>query len=190
MPREIQILRRPTVTFRDVIESPERGVWVLLRRPLLLLFSMGVALSLSSSNRLSARTTVDGMISFLFLPVAGILGVGYTFLRIDRRLPFSRVVDAFFLSNAPWLLWILVFVTWETLTHALTISLTGATAVLATLVVPMLWTVYLDLQLFRIVLSRKAVAVDLIVSRGIAWIFALGYFVGIAAWAWIVAVMR
>src|SRR5437868_5242650 len=112
------------------------NLWIFARQPLLLLFSMGLALSLSSSDRLSLRTTVDGMISFAFLVVAQLAAVGFVYVRSDRRMTFARAVDAFFASNRPWLLWILVFVTWETLTHAMTISLTGATSILATLVIP------------------------------------------------------
>ena len=163
---------------------------MLVRRPLLLLFVMGVGLSLSSSDRVSLRTTVDGMISFAFLPLCMVLGVGAVYLRSNRRLPFSRVVDGYFESNRPWLLWTLVFVTWETLTHALTISQTGVVWVLATLVVPIVWAGYLDVQFFRVVLSRRVAVADLLLARGISWTLAIGYFFGIALWAQVVAWLR
>jgi hypothetical protein len=189
------VLSRPAQTFSDLLDAESRRgrlhyVWIAARRPLLLLFVMGLALSLSSSDRLSVRTTIDGMISFLFLPLAAILAAGFLYLRSDRRVPLAHVVDAFFVSNAPWLLWILAFVTWETLTNALTISLTGATGILLTLSVPIVWAAYLDRQLLRIVLERQSVAIELIAARAIAWVLALGYFAGIAAWAQIVAWLR
>ncbi len=187
MSAELRVLRDPGGTFRELLESSGDGAWRLLRRPLLLMFSMGVALSLSSSNRLSARTTIDGMISFAFLPAAEIVAAAVVYARSDRRLPFARVIDAFFVSNSPWLLWTLLFCTWETLTHALTISLTGATVALSTLAVPLVWAAYLDLQLVRIVLSRRSVAGEIVAARTIGWTIGICYFVGIALWAQIVA---
>jgi hypothetical protein len=165
-------------------------LWIFARQPLLLLFSMGFALSLASSNRLSLRTTADGMISFAFLVFAELAGIVFVYLRSDGRMTFADAVDRFFANNRPWLLWILVFVTWETLTHGLTRSLTGATEILATLIVPAAWAAYLDVRFFQILLGRQAVAVDLIAARAISWTIALGYFFGIAAWAQIAGWLR
>ena len=151
---------------------------------------MGVALSLSATNSLNVRVTVDGMISFLFVPLAGVLAAGILYLRSDRRMPFARVVDGFFASNYPWLLWLLVFCVWQVLTHGTGNFVVLVWAVIVTLIVPAAWTLYLDLQFFRVVLSRRAVIGDLMFTRALSWFVALAYFGGIAVWAQIVAWRR
>ena len=164
--------------------------WLMVRRPLLLLFAMGAALSLSATNSLNVRVTVDGMISFLFLPAAGFVAAGLLYIRSDRHMPFAHVVDGFFASNYPWLLWLLVFSVWEVLTQGRGNFVVLVWVVVITLVVPALWTFYLDLQFFRVVLSRRAVIGDLVLTRAVSWFAALAYFGGIAVWAQIVAWLR
>jgi hypothetical protein len=164
----------------------------ILRRPLLLMFAMGLGLSLASSTRVSLRTIVDGMISFTFLPVSEVFAVGVVYLRGDRRVPFTRVVDGFLESNAPWLLWILAFCVWQAALSPTVISDSTSNLLVASLLVPACWAAYLDLRFFRIVLSRPrgAAAADLIIARVVGWTGALGCFYGIAGWAQIVAWLR
>jgi hypothetical protein len=156
------------------------------------MFAMGLLLSLSSSTRVSLRTVVDGMISFTFLPLSEVLAVGAVYLRGDRRVPFTRVVDGFLASNTPWLLWILAFCVWQATLTGTVISDRTADRLVASLLVPAGWAAYLDLQFFRVVLSRRGSAAwtDLIIARVIGWSGALGYFFGIAGWARIVAWFR
>ena len=189
---ELRVLRDPAETFRDVVAAPRRGAWTLLRRPLFLLCAMGMTLSLHSGGRLSVRVVVDGMVSFAFLPVFEVIAVGIVYLRGDRRLPFARVADAFFVSNAPWFLWLLGLCVWrftQTPLEASGWSPTTYAIVRGSLCVPILWSAYLDLQFFRSVLPRSSggPTADLVVARGVAWAGGLGYFFGIAAWAQLVA---
>src|SRR6266513_5749445 len=121
MSPELRILRASAVTFRDLSTSPDRGFWTLVRRPLLLMLAMGLVLSLASSTRVSARVVIDGMISFAFLPLAEALAVGIVYLRGERRLPLTQVVDMFFVTNSPWLLWILAFCVWQSAARTPTI---------------------------------------------------------------------
>ena len=195
MSAELRLLRAPGRTFRELAASSDRGAWTLLRRPLLLLFAMGLLLSLGSSGRLSVRTLADGMISFAFLPATQIAALAVVYLRGDRLVPFARVVDAFFVSHAPWLLWILVFSVWilpRTAEQMSTMSFKGSLVVVGSLVVPACWAWYLDLQFFRVVLPRASgrAGIDLLTQRVIAWTASLGYFFGIAAWAQVVAWLR
>src|SRR5689334_11456839 len=113
MSPELRVLRDPVVTFHQLAAEPDRGGWTLVRRPLLILFAMGLLLSLGSSPRVSPRVVVDGMISFAFVPIFEVLALGVVYLRSDRRIPFTRAADLFLLSNSPWLLWILGFCIWQ-----------------------------------------------------------------------------
>lgn len=193
--REVSVLGDPAATFRQMAASPQRDVWTLIRRPLLLAFAMGLLLSLDSSGRLSLRTVVDGMISFAFLPIVEVLAVGAVYLRSDRRVPFARVVDAFFVSNSPWLFWILGFCLWRiprTPVENSSLTFSMSLTILATMLVPICWSAYLDMRFFRIVLPRRSqsAAMDLATARAIGWLGGLGYFFGIAAWAQVVAWLR
>ncbi len=187
---EVRVLRDPAATFREVAASGA-GAWTLLRRPLFLLFVMGLFVSLQSSGRLSVRAVPDGMISFLFLPVVEVLALGVVYLRGDRRLPFARIVDAFFVSNAPWFLWILGFFVWRIGQTPLQLSAPSAVeywSTAASLIVPAVWSAWLDVQFFRVVLLRRAGSAvsDVLLQRLVGWPCALGYFFGIAAWGTLV----
>ena len=186
------MLRNPSATFQELAASSESGAWTLVRRPLLIMFAMGLLLSLGSSTRVSARTVVDGMISFAFVPIFETLAVGIVYLRSDRRVPFTRAVDLFLMSNAPWLLWILGFGVWQAAMSPPGMSQTTALAIVASLIVPAAWAAYLDLQYFQTVIARGdgTAAFDVITTRVVAWLGILGYYFGIAAWAQIVAWLR
>jgi hypothetical protein len=192
MSAELHVLRAPAFTIREMAASSDRGLWTLLRRPLLFLLAMGILLSVSSSTRVSARTVADGMISFAFVPLAEMLAVAVIYLRSDRRLPFTRVADAFLVSHAPWLLWILILCAWQALLSPTAISDTIVKVLVVSLIVPACWAAYLDLQFLHIVLSRRGAGavIDLAVARLIGWTVALGYFFGIAAWAQIAPWLR
>ena len=200
MSPELRVLRAPAETFRALAEDRPEGlyydgsatVWTLVRRPLLLMFAMGLVLTHSSSTRVSARTALDGMISFAFLPISEALAVGVVYLRGDRRVPFTRVVDLFLVSNAPWLVWILLFCAWQALLTPWKMSDTTRKLLVASMLLPAGWAAYLDLQFFRVVLSRRTpdAAIDLVLARVIGWTCAIGYFFGIALWAQIVAWVR
>jgi hypothetical protein len=167
-------------------------MWTVARRALLLMFAMGLMLSVSSSARVSARTVVDGMISFAFLPVSEALALSVVYLKSDRRVPFVGALEQFFASNTPWLLWILAFCVWQALLSPWSISDTTVKIIIASLLVPACWAAYLDLHFFRAGLSRPgaAAAIDLAIARGVGWTSAVAYFFGIALWARIVAWLR
>jgi hypothetical protein len=196
MNAEFRVLRAPAATLDALAASADRGAWTLVRRPLLLTLAMGLTLSIASSTRVSARVVADGMISFAFLPIAEALAVGVVYLRGDRHLPLTRVVDMFFVTNSPWLLWILGLCAWlAAVPQSSTTLLSYSTVniILASMVAPACWAAYLDFQFFRLVLRRRsgnAAWADLFTARAIGWVVALGYFFGIAAWAQIVAWVR
>ena len=171
------------------------GFWTLLRRPLFLLFAMGLLLSLESTGRLSVRVVADGMVSFAFLPLCELLSIGVVYLRGDRRLWFAAGVDAFFATNAPWLFWILGYCLLRVTRTPLQASgppslLVYATG--ATMLVPICWSAYLDWRFFHVVLPRTngSPFADFLTQRAIAWTCALGYFFGIVGWAQLVEWLR
>jgi hypothetical protein len=192
---EVRVLRDPAGTFRELTAAPTAGAWVLVRRPLLLLFAMGLTVSLHSAGRSSLRVVVDGMISFLFIPLCEMLALRIALVGRHSDVPYSRAVDAFFVSNSPWLLWLLGFWLWrftQTPLQASSFSFRTVSVLSLSWLVPLTWCGYLDAHFFRAIGTRhsNSVARDLAVERAIAWVLGVGYFFGIALWAQLVAWLR
>jgi hypothetical protein len=191
---EARVLLNPAVAFREMAQERSGGRWVLVRRPLLLAFTIGCAVSLLASGRLSVRLITDGAVSFAFVPVFEAAALAVVYQSGPRRIRFTQAVDLFFAGNAPWLL--------------LAIALGAFFSVLAPTEIPrwwtapprmwvvdgafvpvMLWSAYIDFHFFREAMGRpsgRAVR-DVILQRAIAWSCAIAYFFGIAIWPWIVA---
>jgi len=187
-------LLSPATVFRDLTPEPA-GIWLMLRRPLLLALASGCVVSLWASGRLSVRLVADGMVSFAFLPAFQLAALAAVYWRGPLRVSFAHAADVFFAANAPWLLWLIAFATRRCLLSA-TQSIAPPIPLLWTValsIVPIVaWSAYIDLHFFRGVLPRPAgsAARDLILHRAIGWTCTLGYFIGIAAWATLVGWMR
>jgi hypothetical protein len=188
------VLLSPATVFRDLTPEPA-GIWLMLRRPLLLALACGCVVSLWASGRLSARLVADGMVSFAFLPAFQLVALAAVYWRRPRRVSFAHAADLYFAANGPWLLWLIAFATLRCL-----LTPTWASAAPAPLrwivelsLLPVaVWSAYIDLHFFGNVLPRPArsAARDLILHRAIGWTCTLGYFIGIAAWATLVGWMR
>ena len=188
---EARILRSPAAAFRALNADTRSDSWVLARRPLLLLFVMGCVVSLQASGRLSARLIVDGMLSFAFIPLFELASLAIVYRVRPRPIPFARAVDLFFAANAPWLVWLLAFVTLrsvQTPRQATAPPIALLWAVELSLLIVAAWSAYIDLQFFREVLPRsdRAAARDLMLQRTIGWSSTILYFLGIAIWPEIV----
>lgn len=191
MSAETRILLDPGATFRELAADRKGGAWTLLRRPLLLLFMLGCGLSIQASGRVSVRLIVDGAVSFAFVPAFELASLAIVYARGPRDVPFARAVDLFFVSNAPWLLWIVAF---STLRSLQTPRQATAPAIwlLWTVELSMLliaaWAARIDIHFFRHVLPRPAASPvrDLILQRTIGWLWTLLYFFGLATWPEIV----
>ena len=166
---------------------------MLLRKPLLLVFSLGCGVSALVSGRFSVRLILDGAISFAFVPAiematfAAVLWIGGRRTQAARRMPLARAVDLFFSGNTPWLLWIAVLAALGGVVPPTQVGPWIFSALLAA-IVPIAWSAYLDFHFFRDVMSRPSggAAWDLVLFRAIAWSGATAYFFGIAIWAEIV----
>lgn len=164
--------------------------WLLVRRPLLLLFFLGSGVSLLASGRLTPRLILDGAISFAFVPVLEAGAFAFVYRLGTRRLPFARAMDLFFATNAPWLLFIVALAALgvsqsppETAawTRPPKLWIIGGAAALT-----IAWSVYLDVGFFRRVLQRPAARRDVILLRAVAWTLGTLYFLGMAIWPSIV----
>jgi hypothetical protein len=183
---ELRVLFAPAATFRELTAKPAAGFWVLLRRPLRLVFVFGCVVSLWASGRLSARLIADGFLSFAFVPVFELAALAAVYWRGPRRVSFAHAADVFFVANAPWLLWLTAFAALRCLLSPMQATATPlplAWAIELSLVATAAWSAYIDWHFFREVLPRPAgSARDLILQRTIGWTCTIGYFFGIAIW--------
>jgi hypothetical protein len=184
---EFRVLIDPAATFRELTKEQIGGLWVLLRRPLRLLFICGCVVSLWASGRLSVRLIADGAVSFAFLPVFSLAALAAVYWQSPRRVSFARAADLFFIANAPWLVWLVAFAALRALespTLAAAPPLVLSSAIELSLVVVAAWSAYVDWHFFREVLPHPSgSARDLILQRAIGWSCSVAYFVGIAIWA-------
>ena len=162
------------------------NLWLLIRRPLFLLFVCGCVVSIWTSGRFSLRLVADGMVSFAFIPVFQILSFAATYRLALRANGLAPAADRFFAGDRPWLIWLLGFA-------ALRVLLTPAQAgarpwpvwygVQIAIVLVILWAARVDYAFFQRTApdSRHAVT-GLIVQRAISWTCSLVYFFGIAVW--------
>ena len=184
---EASVLVRPAATFRELAQEREDGMWVLVRRPLLLVLVIGCVVALQAGGRLSVRLIADGILSFAFAPLFEIVSLAII-ARFGRRpLPFARLSDLFFVGNAPWLLWMFAFAAircFQTRMQATALPTPLFWGLLGSIVPFAIWTACIDFHFFRQVLqrSRRRAAGDLILERAIAWSCGIAYFLGHALW--------
>jgi hypothetical protein len=166
------------------IRSSGSGV---ARRLLFFAFVFGCAVSAIASGRFTARLILDGMLSFAFVPIVEIGAFAIlwrTRLRAVAQRGWSSVAATFLDGNQPWLIWLIaasaVFITVPPRAMGPWIRLAEISTI-----VPIWWSIRIDLRFFRSVLSRatRAAVADVVMFRAVAWTIGLGYFLGIAIWA-------
>ena len=159
------------------------------RQLLLFAFVFGCAISGAVSGRFTARLILDGMISFAFVPIVELLAFAVVWrtrlagaARTSAGWPTTAI--RFFEGNQPWLLWLVA-------ATAIFASVPPHSLgpwflpVAASTIVPIWWSIRIDLRFFRAELARtrRDAVVDVMAFRAIAWTLGIGYFLGIAIWA-------
>jgi len=183
---EVRVLVAPARTFRELAASPPTArLWVA--RPLVLLLLLGTTVSLQASGRMSARLVLDGMIAFAFVPIFMVVGMAIVYRRRPRRVNFSHALDVYFIANAPWLAWAMLFDVWRsflTPAESSTMLTLPYYLLLVSFAAVAVWSTYVDLQFFRVFLSREdgRPGRDLLLARAVCWVGIIGYFVGHEFW--------
>jgi hypothetical protein len=186
---EVRVLVAPARTFRELAEAPPASrTW--LARPLFLALLLGATVSLQASGRASARLVFDGMIAFAFVPVFMIVAMAIVYRRRPRSVTLGQAVDVFFVANAPWLVWLIAFNVWRSfLTPAQGSTMLGVPyyLLLQSFAAVAVWSTYVDLQFFRVFLSKEdgRSGRDLLLARAISWLGIIGYFAGHEFWEYL-----
>jgi hypothetical protein len=162
--------------------------WILIRRPLLLLFFIGCTVSMAASGRLTARLVVDGALSFAFIPIIEAAAFAVVYRRSTRPIPFPHAADRFCETNGPWFV---VLAACAAMAAVLTpqqmmkwTTPPGLWIVIGTAAVAAVWSGYLDVVFFRRIAGRTqaAAVIDALIFRAVAWPAAIVYFFGYALW--------
>lgn len=156
---------------------------------LLFAFVFGCGISAAVSGRFTVRLIVDGMLSLAFVPIVELLAFAALW-RIRLRPPAREARDwtaafaQFLDGNRPWLLWLVAGAALVAVIPPRALGPWILPLEIST-IVPIAWSVRVDLRFFRTVLARSSSAAiaDAVVFRAIAWTLGIGYFLGIAIWA-------
>ena len=153
------------------------SIWIALRRPLLLAFAFGCAVSLMASGRLTLRLVIPATIYWSFIPLCEIASLAVVARR--RKAPFGEMIDTFFTGQTVWLLLLAAYtatVAWGG-PGSYSRWLPAAFGALA-------WSAYVDFGFFRRVLGRSRVeaARDLLIQRLLCWIPVIAIFTGPPGW--------
>ena len=154
---------------------------LLLRRPLLVAFVLGCAVSVLASGRFTLRLIVDGSLSMAFVPACQMLGLAAVYPFRRHPVSFAIAVDRFFAGNTIWLAWMFVFmVVGAVLPVTDQAQLDGP--FLMSSIVPIVWSIVVDRRFFTQVMGRTGwrAASDIAIERLVAWLAAMLYFLGIA----------
>ena len=153
----------------------------LLRRPLLLAFMLGCAVSLLASGRLTLRLVIDGTLSFAFVPACELIAFALVH-RLQRGAhPFGQAADRYLAGNVPWLWWLLAMMTAAAVVPAHRLGSLLA-PILFTSPIPIALSVRFDWRLFRgDGLSKRQALIGILLQRVIAWPLATAYFLGLAS---------
>lgn len=180
------VLVRPAAAFQWLAAQPlSGGLRVAGRRPLLLTFVIGCAISLAATGTVTARLVGPPMLYWAFVPITEILAL-VAIVGRRRRIPLAVMVDRFFAGHAAWML-LLVSIAgllafappaywWMLLIR---VSLIGLAIVVS-------WSAYIDFCFFRHVIgaSPAAAARDVAVHRTITWLVVFSIFATQELTAW------
>lgn len=189
---ELSALVAPSQTMATAL-APEatdalgsrRPTWIIAaRRPLVLLLMIGVFVSFTATGRLLIGHVAWAMIGWAFLVVMQLFGLTLTvaLFRRARLSEWARLVDASYLTRAPWLLWLVGMTLWHTLfadAGASFFSVFLTRFMMIVLVTCALWSRVIDHAFWRALgLGRAAALLAVVVhdvmvlGPGIVWYLA------------------
>ena len=118
-------------------------------------FWFGCMISLVTSQRLTMRHVVGGVIHASFLLLGQIAALAIVAGR-ERKISFARMIDIFFAGYGPWTLWIILFSSvWAFTSKGHAEKFAGPGSILPTAGLVALWSCYINFHFFERVLQRR-----------------------------------
>ena len=165
----------PSRAYADAVAQPARGAWIALRRPALVALVIGTSTAFSSTGHLTLGLLLSGFICWSFVPLIQMATATAIFRGAPAAVPFSRRLDLWFMGHLPSSLWMAAA---ALVLGSAPMFTMPERALLATAVIPIVWTNIIAAAFCRVVLgdSRHAAIARVAIHQTITWIIALLYF--------------
>jgi hypothetical protein len=173
---DVLVMAAPSRAFAASLEGTSGGLWSVASRPALAALVMGTASAFAATGHVTLGLLVSGLVCWTFVPLLQMAtAAAITWPRAARSLPLARRLELWFMGHAPWSLWIF--------TVTLLMGNAGIWsrlewAVIATAVIPSIWTSVIAAAFCRVVLgdSPRAAIARTAVHQAITWTLLLLYF--------------
>jgi hypothetical protein len=177
---DVWVMLNPAAAYRLLVrESPGGGIWLVLKRPLLLAFVLGCTMSLITTASLTLRLVGPATIYWSFVPLVETGALAAVCWSERRIVSFPRAIDLFFTGHGPWTLWLIgLSAIWSFFPPVKAFSLTGAVWLYGASAIVILWSAYIDFCFFRFVVGRNRTRAgrDLLLHRSISWSLIIAIF--------------
>jgi hypothetical protein len=111
---ELLIMRGPRRGYARLSTPADEVTWArALVRPLIVWVVLAVSLTIAGTGHISTRSLAPMLLWWAIVPVAQ-LGIAFAVVRgpAVRSIGLARALDLFFMSHAPWSLWLLLVAAW------------------------------------------------------------------------------
>ena len=183
---DVWVMLNPAAAYRLLVrEPPGGGIWLVLKRPLLVAFVLGCTMSLITAASLTLRLVGSATIYWSFVPLVETGALAAVCWSERRIVSFPRAIDLFFTGHGPWTLWLIgLSAIWSFLLPVKAFSLTGAVWLYGAGTIVILWSAYIDFCFFRFVFGRNRTRAgrDLLLHRSISWSLIIAIFGEPAIW--------
>jgi hypothetical protein len=180
-PQDLRSLFAPAAAYRAMAaEGADADARLVWRRPLFIAFVIACSAMFMATAQLSIGSVLSAMLYWSYVPAIQCVALFIACRGKAHNVSRSRLVDSYFVSHTPWLLWICgwaLLTNWLPTETALAVSnvwlLGGGGAVLV-------WALWLDWQFFKNAcqLSSASALRSLIIQRLISWpvlVWVFGY---------------
>jgi hypothetical protein len=145
---ELRVALAPTATYdRLLANEPVRG-WRILRRPAWVLLVIAMMVPIAAVQRVTIGLVATAALSWSFvLLIQTLVAIALIASAPQRRVDVPTALDLWFAGYLPYSLWTLVALAWLTTSYAASIEV-----VIASAIVPAIWTMFLVSAFCRTVL--------------------------------------
>jgi hypothetical protein len=173
---DVLVMAAPSRAYAASREGASGGLWAVVSRPALTALVMGTASAFAATGHVTLGLLISGFVCWTFVPLLQMATAAAILRpRAGHSLPLGHRLELWFMGHAPWSLWIF--------TVTLLMGNAGIWsrlewAVIATAVIPGIWTSVIAAAFCRVVLgdSRRAAIVRTALHQAITWSLVLLYF--------------
>jgi hypothetical protein len=170
MSPDFDVMFAPARTYARASAHPAPDAWwTLVRRPALVGVVLGLTCAIAATDHVDLRIALSLIAWWAVVPVI-------------QLAVAALAIDLFFMSQAPWSLWLLAYAGWEMLTP---VWLRPANIVVWCAAVPIVWTTVILRAFFRVVIgaSARGAWTRVVLHQTATWALFLAYYgTSIAIW--------